>query len=238
MRPTDKTTTSRFVQRWRHSTLLGVLGSCRRVARNVARRLQKRADYPRWTSADGLQHWWDERTQLIATMVPPGTRVIEFGCGRRVLERHLPRGCTYVPSDIVERGPDTVVCDLNASRLPDLRHLGLQVAVFSGVLEYIADVGAVARWLSGLGVETCIASYDAWPAGLGLVASFQERARRAQNGYMSSLAEEGLLRCFTAARMRCVEARRWTHQGIYVFVSEAQTDRVGGDDGANGSPSV
>ena len=234
----SNTTTGRLVERLRHGTIAEVLRSGRRVVRNAARRLRKRADYPRWTSADGLQHWWDERTQLIAAMVPPGTRVIEFGCGRRVLERHLPRGCTYVASDIVERGPDTVVCDLNASRLPDLRHLHLQVAVFSGVLEYVADVGAVARWLADLGIQTCIASYDAWPAGLGLVSSFRERARRVQNGYMSSLAEEGLLLCFTAAQMRCVEVRRWTHQGIYVFVSEVQTDRVGSDDGANGSPSV
>ena len=198
-------------------------------------RLQKRADHRRWTSANGLQHWWDERTQLIATMVPPGTRVIEFGCGRRVLEHHLPRGCTYVPSDIVERGPDTVVCDLNASRLPDLRHLGLQVAVFSGVLEYVADVGAVARWLAGLGIQTCIASYDAWPAGLGLVGSFRERARRLQNGYMSALSEESLLRCFAVAQMRCVEVRRWTHQGVYVFVLEAQSDVVDSADASQES---
>ena len=232
------TTTGRFVERLRHGTIAEALRSGRRMVRNVARRLRKRADYPRWTSADGLQHWWDERTRLIATMIPPGTRVIEFGCGRRVLERHLPRGCMYVPSDIVERGPDTIVCDLNASRLPDLRHLQLQVAVFSGVLEYVADVGVVARWLAGLGIQTCIASYDAWPANLGLVGSLRERARRVQNGYMSSLAEEGLLLCFTAARMRCVEVRRWTHQGIYVFVSGAQTDPVGSEDCANGSPSV
>ena len=196
------TTTGRFVERLRHGTFAEVLRSGRRVARNVARRLQKRADYRRWTSPDGLQHWWDERTQLIATMVPPGTRVIEFGCGRRVLEHNLPRGCTYVPSDIVERGPDTVVCDLNASRLPDLRHLGLQVAVFSGVLEYVADVGAVARWLAGLGIQTCIASYDAWPTDLGLVGSFRERARRVQNGYMSSPRGRGP----AALLHRCADA--------------------------------
>ena len=106
------------------------------------------------------------------------------------------------------------------------RHLGLQVAVFSGVLEYVADVGAVARWLAGLGVHTCIASYDAWPTGLDLVGSFRERARRLQNGYMSALTEESLQRCFAVAQMRCMEVRRWTHQGVYVFVLEAQSDLV------------
>jgi hypothetical protein len=135
-----------------------------------------------------------------------------------------------VPSDIVERGPDTVVCDLNASRLPDLRHLGVQVAAFSGVLEYVADVGAVARWLPGLGVHTCIASYDPWPPGLSLVGSFRESARRLQNGYMSALTEESLLRCFADAGMRCVDARRWTRQGVYAFVMEARSDPVASAD--------
>jgi hypothetical protein len=218
------------MQRWRQGAFAELLRSCRRVVRNVVLKLQKRADYRRWTSPDGLQHWWDERTRLIAAMIPPGTRVIEFGCGRRVLERHLPRGCTYVPSDIVQRGPDTVLCDLNASPLPDLRHLHLQVAVFSGVLEYVEDVGLVARWLAGHGIRMCIASYDARPASLGLVGSFRERARRLQNGYMSALTEADLLRCFAVARMRCVEVRRWTHQGVYVFVLEAKSNTVDGAD--------
>jgi len=212
------------LQRWRQSAFAEALRSCKRVVRNGALRLQKRADYRRWTSPDGLQHWWDERTRLIATMIPPGTRVIEFGCGRRVLERHLPQGCRYVPSDIVQRGPDTIVCDLNASRLPDLRHLHLNVAIFSGVLEYVEDVGMVARWLAGIGIQTCIASYDAWPADLGVIGSIPERARRLHNGYMSALTEDNLLRCFSVAHMRCVEVRRWTHQGVYVFVVEAQSD--------------
>jgi hypothetical protein len=80
----------------------------------------------------------------------------------------------------------------------------------------------VAEWLAAQGIHTCVASYDAWPGSLGLVGSLRERARRLQNGYMSALTEEGLMRSFAAARMRCVEVRRWTHQGIYVFVRESQ----------------
>ena len=76
----------------------------------------------------------------IAKLIPAGSNVIEFGAGRRQLEKFLPAGCTYTPSDLVDRGPGTIVCDLNRPPLPDLRHLRLKVAVFGGVLEYVADV--------------------------------------------------------------------------------------------------
>jgi hypothetical protein len=143
--------------------------------------------------------------------------VIEFGAGRRQLERWLPPGCDYIPSDLVDRGAGTLVCDLNRRPLPDLRRLGPEVAVFGGVLEYIRDVGALARWLAREGITTCVASFDPAPANAGLIARLRERFRRAYWGYMNGLTEERLLDSFEAAGFTCVDRQTWTGQVILRF---------------------
>ena len=145
--PVIRGRTDDFVRRARRGRAADAIRVLRRILRNFVMRLAGRADYRRWVSPAGHETWWDERTQLIASMIPTGARVIEFGCGRRQLENFLPDECTYVPSDLVERGPGTIVCDLNTRPLPDLGHLALQVAVFGGVLEYVCDVESVIQWV-------------------------------------------------------------------------------------------
>ena len=225
--PVIRGRTDDIVRRARKGPAADAIRVLRRILRNFVMRLAGRADYQRWASPAGHETWWDERTQLIASMIPNGARVIEFGCGRRQLEKFLPGECTYVPSDLVERGPGTIVCDLNTRPLPDLGHLTLQVAVFGGVLEYVRDVESVIQWVREMGVQTCVASFDAVPAGLGPFGRLWERQRRLKNGYMNNLTEETLLRCFDDARMQCVERRRWTGQVVYRFVLEPDTPSPG-----------
>ncbi len=188
-----------------------------RVARNSVRSMLGRPDYKRWSSTGGLEGWWDARTQAIAAMIPAGSRVIEFGAGRRQLEKFLPSGCSYTPSDLVDRGPGTIVCDLNKQPLPDIKHLNLSVAVFGGVLEYVADVDALLAWLSASGIQICIASFDAVPEGLWMHGRVRHHFRRRYFGYMNNLSEVELNRAFAIAHMTCVEKRQWTTQGIYRF---------------------
>lgn len=188
-----------------------------RTLRNALMWLVVRSDYRRWTSADGLQEWWSARTDIIAELVPPDSRVIEFGAGRRYLEQHLPLGCTYTPLDLVDRGPGTIVCDLNRRPLPDLRDRAFDVAVFAGVLEYLRDVPSLIAWLGSIGVATAIVSFDPVPVGLSLTGRVREQLRRLYFGYMCNLTEAELVRCFEAAQMRCIEKRPWTHQVIIRF---------------------
>jgi hypothetical protein len=188
-----------------------------RTLRNTLMWLVVRSDYRRWTSAEGLEEWWSARTDIIAELVPPDSRVIEFGAGRRHLEKHLPLGCTYTPLDLVDRGPGTIVCDLNRRPLPDLRDRAFDVAVFAGVLEYLRDVPSLIAWLRSIGISTAIVSFDPVPAGLSFTGRVRERRRRLYFGYMCNLTEAELVRCFDAAQMRCVEKRQWTHQVIIRF---------------------
>lgn len=187
------------------------------LVRNAVRLAFASPDYNRWNSPGGLEEWWDERTRLLATLIPEASRVIEFGAGRRQLEKYLPPDCVYVPSDLTDRGPGTVVCDLNKRPLPDLRSFAPTVAVFSGVLEYVKDADSLVAWLATSGVQTFVLSFDPMPAALGTWQRGKELRRRMGNGYMNNLTENHLKGIFSDRGMHCAEQRQWTTQGIYRF---------------------
>jgi hypothetical protein len=201
------------------------LSSSARMARNLAHRLLKRSDYKRWTDLGNYEVWWDERTQKIAQLIPEGSRVIEFGAGRRQLEKLLDSSCSYISADLTSRGPDTILCDLNQRPLPDLRSLMASTAVFGGVLEYILDLDSLVKWLSDQFV-CCIASYtDVIP-----VPSEAERVRQKLNrlyyGYMNNYTEEELVSLFEKYGFACVKRDTWTNQRLFLFSLRGPVGRV------------
>jgi hypothetical protein len=174
-----------------------------------------RSDYKRWGNPENLEEWWESRTQQLARMIPTGTRVIEFGAGRRRLEAFLDPSCTYIASDLVERGPGTFLCDLNRRPLPDLRPLAPQVAVFAGVLEYVRDLPAVVEWLAAH-VTSCVASYAvAHPSRL--VRKLAAGVRRTYYGYMNAYGEADLVALFARGGFACRQTDSWNDQRLFLF---------------------
>ena len=104
------------------------------VIKTVVMRAFADSDYKRWSSSGSLEMWWDERTRVIAGLVRPDSRVIEFGAGRRQLGEVPPGQLSIHPIRLGRSRTGTILCDLNRRPLPDLRHLCLNVAVFGGVL--------------------------------------------------------------------------------------------------------
>jgi hypothetical protein len=182
-----------------------------------------RSDYQRWADAGNLEGWWESRTRQLAGMVPAGTRVIEFGAGTRALERSLAPGCSYVPSDLVERGPDTFVCDLNRRPLPDLSPLHPDVAVFAGVLEYLHDLPAIVQWLAG-SVRYCGASY-AVAHPVGPMRALAVRAQRTYYGYMNSYSEMALVTLFRQSGFVCLRTDSWNDQRLFLFAKQSVETR-------------
>jgi hypothetical protein len=116
-----------------------------------------KSDYQRWGDKQGLSPDWDSRTKQIANLISPGASVIEFGAGRLALKNFLPENCSYTPSDLVDRGHNTIICDLNSDTLPQFQlH---DVAVFSGVLEYVNDLPKLILHLSNY-VNVILAPYS------------------------------------------------------------------------------
>lgn len=163
------------------------------------------SDLKRWENVGNLYSAWDARTQQIALLINSGQTIIEFGAGRRVLETFLPPNCSYTPSDIVDRGVNTIVCDLNDDILPPFDDY--DVAVFSGVLEYINDVPKLIRHLSDH-VDTILTSY----------ATADNNKNREINGWVNNFSSDQFIKIFTDNGFKCVHTEKWKKQTIYKFV--------------------
>jgi hypothetical protein len=162
---------------------------------DLIRRHFSGTDVARWSNLVNHDPLWNYRTRQIAELVPSAARVIEFGAGRRQLEKLLSPGCTYVPSDLVSRGPGTMVCDLNVRPLPDLSEFRPDVAVFGGVLEYLKDLRSLSIWLARH-VTTLIASYECAVSRPKTIRRLIESAHRAREGLVNTYNEEELKAVF------------------------------------------
>ncbi len=163
-------------------------------------------DYARWSHNDSLQPNWDERTILMARYIEPGAYVVEFGAGAQAIRAVLPAGCHYLPSDLVARTPDTLVCDLNSCH-PDLPERP-DVAVFSGVLEYINDVPGLFDWL--LTRFNCVIfSYATLEHTPSLIT-------RRNNGWVNDYAQDQIARIVARAGFQGGTVERWRGHVIFV----------------------
>jgi hypothetical protein len=181
-------------------------------------RLLGRSDVAHWSDPISFDADWNERARVAAGLIPPHANVVEFGAGLRQLEAFLDESISYIPSDIVDRGPGTLVLDLNSRPLPELGEV--DTAIFCGVLEYIADLPEVARWLSGW-ASLCIASYNCARSPAGTLQRMAEVARRARSGWVNTLSEAELTALFAAAGFDLVARHTWCEPGydepIFVF---------------------
>jgi hypothetical protein len=193
------------------------LGEFFSLVLRLSKTVLRRSDYKRWANPDSCLKWWGSRTARIAQLIPAGSRVIEFGAGNRQLETLLPSRCTYVPADLVDRGPGTVVCDLNQRPLPDLAYLMAHLAVFVGVFEYLNDLPSVVQWLSGQFV-ICVASYHAMPSRRRSLEWIRELFKRACNGYLSYYTEAQLIGLFEENGFICSKTETWKDQKLFLFI--------------------
>jgi hypothetical protein len=201
-----------------------------RIAKILWLSFLRRSDYKRWSDAGNLEEWWVARTEKIVGLIPPHARVIEFGAGRKQLETRLDKSCVYFASDLVDRGPGTIICDLNKRPLPDVKFVAADVAVFSGVLEYIRDLDSLVEWLSGQ-VAGCVASYECFDPASGPVAAARQRLRRLYYGYMNHLSEKEFVGTWSRHRFSLAETVPWENQRIFRFVQagDLTTCAAGGD---------
>jgi hypothetical protein len=178
------------------------------VLRTLRCRWFGKTDLERWRDSRSFDAAWEERAKLIARLVPKNSRVIDFGAGRRTLEKHLDQSCSYIPSDIVTRGSDTIVFDLNQRPLPDLSYLNLQVATLAGVVEYINDLPFFVHWL-GRQTRGCIVSYECAQNAAGSLGRFLENIRRTGSGWVNSYTESELLEIFESGGFEMTDRISW-----------------------------
>lgn len=92
-----------------------------------------------------LKDRWDQRTRQAAAWLAREPGVADIGCGLMALRDYLPPETRYLPADVVDRGPGTMLVDLNADA--PLPTFGVPAAAILGVLEYVADLPRLLRQL-------------------------------------------------------------------------------------------
>ena len=98
------------------------------------------SDTERWAKLESLATQWDSRAAMAARYIPAGQRVLDIGAGAMALRGQLATGCSYFPADIVSRGPECQVVDLNKGQFPAGQY---DWVTFLGVLEYVHEPVAV-----------------------------------------------------------------------------------------------
>jgi hypothetical protein len=169
-----------------------------------------RSDVKRWGKDESLNVSWDSRTKMIAALIPDGSSVLEFGAGRMSLKRFLAPSCRYTPSDIIDRGGGTIVCDLNGANLPPFDYNDF--VVFGGVLEYIFDLDRLISHLSG-SCRAIIASYAVTD-----FSNQQSTLQRRKHGWVNNLSKKDFLNLFFRHGLVCEQALPWERQYIFKFV--------------------
>lgn len=175
-----------------------------------------RTDYRRWSNRSNFERSWVPRTRRAAELVPDSSHVIEFGAGERELERYLDRSCSYVPSDIVDRGPGTVICDLNERPLPVLGEGTYTTAVLLGVLEYLSDVPEVLDWLTKH-VQYLVVSYVCVEINQYSLRGLHQTLHRLRAGWMNNYSEERLRFMFQERGFEQISVESCIGNRLFVF---------------------
>lgn len=138
------------------------------------------SDGPRWADPDAMPQGAEVRADAAAALIAPGSSVLDLGCGAMALRDRLPAGCRYVPADLIARGEDTVLLDLNQGQFPDGE---FDVVALLDVIDYLHAPGAVLAKCRQA-APTLILSCHPHAGG-------DVRARR-QRGFFSDLTERDL----------------------------------------------
>lgn len=182
-----------------------LISPLRRAWETSIRKSRNGSDFGRWSPEESLSPDWDSRTIQIATLVENGCSVLEFGAGRKVIKDHLPKSCSYTPSDLVDRGDGTIVCDLNGPSLPQFPECDL--AIFSGVLEYVNDLSRLVSHLEK-SFRGVIASYAIMELNGG---------NRRKHGWVNDYSSEEFVDLFISFGFEAVHREDWDSQRIFVF---------------------
>jgi hypothetical protein len=185
-----------------------------RIGRTYELSLHAASDISRWREPASYYPDWAARTVALAAFVRAGERVFEFGSGRSALPSALPPECMYTGSDLVPLAPGVIYFDLNAITLPPI--VGYDVALFSGVLEYVHDLRRVIEFtVSNFKVVIC--SYAVMRD-----ESPQEIAKRRYSGWFNDATEHGLVSMFVAAGFTLTGQDLWGAQALFRFEVEGR----------------
>jgi hypothetical protein len=145
-----------------------------------------------WKKIEYFDERWQERIKRLAEFVPPGSSVMDLGCGKMWLRNFLV-DCDYIPVDYCPRGKDTVVCDFNKGEFPEQ---SVDVAFVSGCLEYIDHPQWFVDQIESH-AQRCVISYCTTDA-------FPDFVMRSATGWKNHFDRAEIISMFEAKSLRLI----------------------------------
>lgn len=177
-----------------------------RQIENSKLRAEKKTDLKRWQNNRELFLDWDERTVILGSYILPNANIIEFGAGNMVLKNSIQHYKNYIPTDIIARFEDTIVCDLNKGIIQEVQMC--DTAVFSGVLEYVYDIDRVFNEL-GITIKQVVLSY---------CCSDIVKLSRDKNGWLSDYTKRDLEEIFARHGFKVANYTEWRKQSLFNLI--------------------
>ena len=171
----------------------------------------RKSDYERWGNPSSLKSDWDERTFMLADMIPESaTSIIEFGAANMVLKEKLLPHQKYTPSDLVDRGEGTIVYDLNLLPYSFIADK-YDVAFFSGVLEYVHNVPELIKYVRTF-ADVIIFSYAHSPTN---------RESRKRSGWVNEYTHSEMVDLVESNSFKLAKLDQWQggRQLLYKFIA-------------------
>jgi len=156
------------------------------------------SDIERWSNVESYSETWNQRTELLTSLIEADKTVIEFGAGMNPVSKYLPESNICTITDFVDKGDLKYdQYDLNATELSDFG--SHDYAVFSGVLEYITDLPEKLKYISDR-CQNIVVSYstlNTYPTN------------REERGWINSYTNNQFIKLFNDAGMNIVKCIPW-----------------------------
>lgn len=81
---------------------------------------------------------WKDRARAMSQLIPEDVKVLmDIGCGEELLKEFLCKDIKYYGLDYCERNKETIICDINKEKLPDIK---VDLYYMAGIIDYVIDI--------------------------------------------------------------------------------------------------
>lgn len=89
---------------------------------------------------------WKDRARAMSQRIPEDVKVLmDIGCGEELLKEFLCKDIKYYGLDYCERNKETIICDINKEKLPDIK---VDLYYMAGIIDYVIDIPNFIKQLS------------------------------------------------------------------------------------------
>lgn len=87
-----------------------------------------------------------DRARAMSQLIPEDVKVLmDIGCGEELLKEFLCKDIKYYGLDYCERNKETIICDINKEKLPDIK---VDLYYMAGIIDYVIDIPNFIKQLS------------------------------------------------------------------------------------------